>query len=247
MDKQAELQSEVEAIVAYADGASRDDDVLFDRLEALVRRDPGTALETGVALARSADPRRREIGVRLAGMAGVVDPTLRDRALVPLRRALDADTDPRPLSAAIVGLGNLNDDESQPGILARAHHSDPVVRDAVAGALPMVGLDKPALAALRTLALDEDDDVRSWATFGLAASDADDGATRDALMARVEDPDYETRVEAIVGLAGRQDERVRPHLLRELADPEHAEALDWAVKFLNARTGPDGFGPPSAE
>lgn len=239
MVERAALEREVETLIAYADGVPRDDDVLFDRTDALVRLNPGMALEIGQALLSSANPDRRETGVRLIGMAAVIDSALCDVALPSLRPIL-RDARVGPLSAVIVQLAHLDDARSRNEILAHAGHADSAVRQAVACALPSIGLNEAALAALRELMLDDDDDVRDWATFGLAAqSSADDQATRDALLDAVEDDVYEIRVEAIVGLARRQDERVRPYLMRELADPQHADLLDDAVDFLDHGTGRD--------
>jgi HEAT repeat protein len=247
MDERAELEREVEGLMAYADGVPRYDDVLFDRSDALVQRNPGMALEIGRGLLASANPDRRETAARLIGLAAVIDPALRDVALQSLRPLLD---DPRigPLSAAIIALGNLDDAQSANGILAKAGHAEPLVRHAVAVSLPSVGLDEPALAALRELTLDDDDDVRDSATFGLAMlSNADDQATRDALLDLVEDDLYEIRVEAIFGLARWQDERVRPYLMDQLSNPDHADELDQALDFLDHGTGRDWPANPSPE
>ena len=239
MIERADLEREVGTLIAYADGVPRDDDVLFDRTDALARLNPAMALEIGQVLLSSANPDRREIAVNLIGAAALIDLTLRDVALSSLRPILG---DPRvgPLSAVIVQLGHLDDTRSRDEILAHAGHADSAVRHAVACALPSVGLNEAALTVLRELMLDDDDDVRDWATFGLAAlSGADDEATRNALFDCVEDDVYEIRMEAIVGLARRQDERVRPYLMRELADPQHADLLDDAVDFLDHGTGRD--------
>jgi HEAT repeat protein len=239
MDERAELEREVEALIAYADGVPRDDDTLFDRAETLVGRNPGMALEIGRAIISSANPDRRETATNLIGVAALIDPALRAAALHLLRPALD-DLRVGPLSAAIIALGSLADAHSRDGILAKAGHADSLVRHAVAVSLPSVGLNEPALAALRELTLDDDDDVRNVAAFGLAMlSNADDKATRDALLDLADDDVYEIRVEAIFGLSRWQDERVRPYLMDELSDPDHADELDQALAFLDRGTGRD--------
>ncbi len=96
-----------------------------------------------------------------------------------------------------------------------------------------------AVAALRELSADEDEDVRNWATFGIGRMhEGDDPATREALIARVEDPHDETRGEAIWGLAFRHDERVLPHLVRELAVLDEFEVwplMDEAAELMGIR------------
>ena len=81
--------------------------------------------------------------------------------------------------------------------------------------------------------------MRDWATFALGTlADEDTPALRDALAARLDDPDEDTRLEAVHGLALRGDHRAddaardllagtaRPtrrrlarHLLAETAEP----------------------------
>ncbi len=247
VDELTEQMGDVEAIVAYADGKRRDDDELFDRISAFVDRDPEAALVIGERLVRSSDPDRREIGVRLVGVAGVVDDyARRERALPLLRHAL-ADTEVGPLSGAIVQLGHLDDVDSHDLILGQAEHADPVVRDAVATALPSVGLNERSLDALIVLMEDPDDDVRDWATFAVGSlSDFDDERVRSALLARMDDPNLDARLEAIAGLARRRDERVRPFLDAELAEPEHSWVFDKAVQDLDLGTDvpEDGWRSP---
>ena len=57
--------------------------------------------------------------------------------------------------------------------------------------------------------VDDQADVRNWATFGVGHQLDDDGMIiRDALSDRLDDTDYDTRWEAIIGLARRHDPRV---------------------------------------
>jgi hypothetical protein len=233
------LEEEVEQLIAYSHTVSHEGDELFERVGALVKRDPAAALGVGESLMPSAEADRLEMAIRLVGVAAELDrPTLRDRALPMLRRVLIENAESGPLSWAIIELGHLADDDSHDAILAHVRHPESEVRHAVAFALTSCGLNDSSLVALCDLSRDEDKDVRDWATFGLGElTDADGPSIRDALLANVEDADYETRVEAIIGLARRQDERVRPHLVRELADPDHSEMLDDATGFLDNGTG----------
>ena len=233
MDERASLWVDLESLIAFAADRRRDDDEVLDRLSALVKADPAAALEAGEELLKSDEPDRREIGALIIGAAAEIDYGLRDRALPPLRRVLAEDSEPGPISAAIVKLGNKDDLESHDQIVAFARHPDALVRNAVAVSLPAVGLDEVALAALRELSRDDDEDVRDWATFGLGKQyEGDDPETREALLARVEDPHYDTRCEAIWGLAFRHDERVRPYLLRELENPDAGNLVHEAAGMI---------------
>jgi hypothetical protein len=246
VEARTRLEEEVEQLIAYSATVPPDSDELFERVGALVRRDPAAAMAAGESLMASTGNDRLEMAIRLVGVAAVLDrPNLRARALPTLRRVLAANADSGPLGWAIIELGHLDDEDADDAILGYVLHPEAEVRHAVAFALTSCGLDELSLAALCDLSRDEDEDVRDWATFGLGVlTDADSQAIRDALYGNVEDAEYETRVEAIIGLARRQDERVRPHLVRELADPDHSEMLDDATDYLDNGTGRIWYGDP---
>lgn len=64
------------------------------------------------------------------------------------------------------------------------------------------------------LTSDEDAEVRDWATFGLGRQVKVDGAeVRQCLSGRLDDPDEETRAEAIAGLARRHASQIVGHAL----------------------------------
>jgi hypothetical protein len=99
-------------------------------------------------------------------------------------------------------------------VTALADHPGPDVRLSVARALPSIlGIDQvppddPGIITLLRLMTDDDSDVRDWATFGVGSRVAvDSDEIRDALIARLTDPDADTRLEALVGLARRRDPR----------------------------------------
>ncbi|OYV95779.1 MAG: hypothetical protein B7Z73_01935 [Planctomycetia bacterium 21-64-5] len=78
--------------------------------------------------------------------------------------------------------------------------------------------EQAAIECLIRLSRDSDSDVRDWATFGLGSQcDLDTPQIRDALAARLDDTDDDTRHEAIVGLARRQDRRAIAAVGRELS------------------------------
>jgi hypothetical protein len=89
--------------------------------------------------------------------------------------------------------------------------------------------------------------VRDWATFALGAlSPHDTPALRDALAARLEDPDATTRIEAVHGLAVRGDVRGAEAALQLLYGPApegiwERHALEEAAIRLAALTGDGRF------
>ena len=96
------------------------------------------------------------------------------------------------------------------GELARlAEHRSVAVRLVVAqGLVELEDTAGESVAALVALSRDRVDEVRSWATFGLASDGlAGREDVRAALAARLDDRSEEVRVEAVRGLAARGDVR----------------------------------------
>jgi hypothetical protein len=147
-----------------------------------------------------------------------------------LARLCTEEASPPVLGAAISAMGNLGRPEALPYVVAHATHSDPDVRFSVACALPSVAegewLDQahPLVTTLMQLTSDEDSDVRDWANFGLGTQVKVDGAAvRQRLIARLDDPDEDTRAEAIAGLAKRH----APEAIRHVRDALWAQAVTW--------------------
>jgi len=167
-------------------------------------------------------------------------------ALPRLLELLHQANDPGVLVAVIRALGHAWDERACVATLTHATHPDPDVRLEVARAAPG-GLDSDnaqavVAGALIRLSEDEVAEIRDWATFGLGSIlDLDTPEIRSALGARLDDTDFDTRCEALVGLAERRDGRAFrrtvellrsdavPRLAvdaaRALADPRLLEAL----------------------
>ena len=118
------------------------------------------------------------------------------------------DRDPRVVRAAIGGLGHRPLAAALPALLAQLEHPDLRVRFSLAytlGSYP----GPEGTGALMRLAIDRDDLVREWATFGIGTlSEADNDAIRALLWTNAHDPYRDVRGEAVVGLARRSDSRV---------------------------------------
>lgn len=109
-----------------------------------------------------------------------------------------------------------------PALLANLDHPAEEVRFAVAIALSAIAggdQSEAVVSALIRLSTDADGDVRDWATMGLGSiTEKDDDAIRDALAARLDDPEGDTAGEALLGLALRKDARALRPLLTRLED-----------------------------
>jgi hypothetical protein len=108
-----------------------------------------------------------------------------------------------------------------PAVLLLVAHPDTAVRRSVAQALPRLAAEpcpRAVVGALITLSRDPVPEVRDWACYALGTrlSDVDNQPVRDALAARLGDPDAHVRCEALLGLARRRDPRALPAVAARL-------------------------------
>jgi HEAT repeat protein len=120
-----------------------------------------------------------------------------------------------------------------------AHHFDRKIRlAAVQGIVFCEGSDdekgaQPISDVLLSLMEDEDDEIRDWATTGLARQlDDDSRVIRAALWKRMSDPAPGVRCEAIVGLARRHAPHVVERVREGLLDDPVDERILQAASFL---------------
>jgi HEAT repeat protein len=215
-------------------GAESDSDRRWHLLSGLVRSDPSGARAAAEGALNADDSKLREAAADVLGQVATLDREAAIEIADTLVPRLAIEQDPNVLAALIVGLGHTDDPRVQRVVIPLAVHKDENIRLAVAFALPFEALDDESLAVLHRLSSDPDGDVRAWATFALANSDATDNATVEALAARADDPDEDARAEGIYGLARRKDPRARAFIERELARPEHGSLIERAAVELEA-------------
>jgi HEAT repeat protein len=180
-------------------------------------------LEEALKLTTSFDPRVRARAADILGQLGVPERTFPEECLRATIDLLSNDTDPRVLRAAAVALGHLpKEPRGTCALVKLVAHDDRDVRFGVAFALGGRS-DPEAIATLISLTRDDDDEVRDWATFGLGSlCNIDTEPVRAALLDRVTDEHFDTRSEALIGLAQRGDEAAgllgREELLPALRD-----------------------------
>ncbi len=216
-------------------------------LAALGWRGTPDVLEALRPLAAGADPRARSVAAYVAGQLGAPLRTLPEESATLLEEMAGRERDPGVLAVIAEAFGHLGEPWGTERLLGLRHHADGAVRDAVASALAGRG-DPRATAALIELSADADARVRDWATFALGTLAAEDSAAlRDALAARLDDADAETRIEAVHGLALRGDLRAVEPALAILAAGEPGgsrwtrHALSESAIRLAALTGDPRF------
>ncbi|MER8043370.1 ankyrin repeat domain-containing protein [Streptomyces sp. NPDC094032] len=192
---------------------------------ALTARPDPTVFTTATTWCEAPDPLRRALAIQiLATLPGHREsalPVLRELAS---REGAEGRTPPplprEPALSLAFALGQCGDASVVPELLGLAGHPDGEVRRRVAASL--TGLvpagHAEAAGVLVGLSRDHEPRVRDWATLALAELPDDTPAVREALAARLADPDQETAAEAARGLALRQDPRAVEALARILAD-----------------------------
>lgn len=192
------------------------------------------ALQRAAALCESHCSFERAIGAEILGQLGVPERSFPPECGEILCRMLKTETDTNVLQTVLIALWHLSCPAAIPIAARFAIHPDVSVRYGAVFAL--TGHEQQlAIAWLIRLSADPDDDVRDWATFALGSQiDLDTPRLRDALAARLDDPDDDTRAEAMVGLARRKDRRVIPALQKELAKDCIGSLVFEAAELIEA-------------
>ncbi|MFI6595327.1 HEAT repeat domain-containing protein [Nonomuraea sp. NPDC050536] len=190
--------------------------------------------ETYEALGRlcvSQDAREREFGVDAIAQFGVTKdakPYL-ERTLPLLQRMATTEPSPQVLRSVLAALGHQGDPRAFPhvmDIITQEGHTR-TMTDAIALADVLQPGNAEGLALLISMTTDDSDEVRDWATAGLAGLELDTPEVRQALADRLDDTDLHTVAEATRGLAERGDSRAEQGVKRVLAesDDEYAREL----------------------
>ena len=194
----------------------QNEDAAWDAVCALHFRATAEVLDRAKSLLKSEVAAERRLGADVLGQLGVPDRSFPKECLAVLLEMLKHEEDGDVLQAIFIALGHLGEPDAIEAALRFRTHPDPNVRYGVIAALSMHEDDR-AINGLIELSQDEDAHNRDWATFGLGSQIClDTPAIREALVARLNDEDFDTRSEAISGLAERGDRRIIPILMQEL-------------------------------
>jgi HEAT repeat protein len=219
-------------LISAALGVAHDDDSYWDAVWALQYRGTSEVLKQVEELCRSGCNAERRLGADVLGQLGVPERTFPKECESVLLGMLDCERDAAVLSAILIALGHLGQPEAIEPASQLREHPDAEVRHGVV--LALTGHEnQTAIDVLMELSRDEDAHVRDWATFALGQQiGLDTRAIREALAARLDDTDYDTRCEAIVGLAKRGDRRVIPIISKELASDGVGSLVVEAVTMI---------------
>lgn len=220
---------ELIALVLTKD-AEADDNGYWHPIWILQQRLPGT-FDRVTELANSPEEKAREIAATLLGQNGRPE---KDRVMVEeclnlLLLMLRRETSLFVLESIIYAIGHFHAPRAVEPLVAFVNHPETDVRYAVVHSL-CGDDDERAICALTGLTTDPDIRVRDWATFALGSqTELNTPEIRDTLLARVNDPDDDTRCEAYIGLAQRGDLRLAAPFLHELDSTGIDLLQDWRL------------------
>lgn len=195
-----------------------DEEVYWSAVMALHWRSTAEVLGRAAALARSQCSLQRGLAADVLGQLSVERELFVSERTTTLLEMAAVESDGDVWRTILVAFSHLRVAAGIGVATTQLEHPDANVRHAVS--LALAGHDDPrAIEGLIRLSRDESPIVRNWATFGLGTqSELDSAEIREALAARLDDSDLDTRREAMMGLAQRGDERAIPAIMRELSD-----------------------------
>ncbi len=220
---------EVRDLLARAIALEDDEEAQHDVIRRLHR---GPAAETYTECLRllAGVPTERVVACAVLAQLRTADSDYRRKVTTDLKAQL-AHESTSVVAAAIYAFSHLGVEAVVPELIALSSAADDGVRLAVATALARAR-DAKTRDALVRLSMDVDDDVRNWATFSLGVQrNDDDTSVREALKQRLLDSNIETRHEAILGLAIRDDPSAAYGITAELAARRVSSPLLEAVEL----------------
>lgn len=185
----------------------------------LRRRPTQEVFDQALSLTKSENDQEKIIGIDVLAQLGVPKRFNEKKSMEIYFEILDTETNPKVIDSTLSAIGHKTKALSNRQILRLRNfknHKYSDVRFSLVQALG--GIEKlSAIEILIELSKDRHSVVRDWATFNLGSQIAmNNSMITEALWARVSDKDFNTRREAISGLAQRKDPRIKEILVEEL-------------------------------
>ena len=175
-------------------------------------------LDAARELSQQDDPRARAAAAYVLGQLGLPERTFPADSAAALEALEAREEDPDVLATIASAFGHLGSPHGIETLLRLRRHDDARVREGATDAL--AGRDEEGVFdALVELTADPEAAIRDWATFALGTlSPRNTEVLRDALAARLDDTNDDTRIEAVHGLALRGDTRALDAVLDLLGE-----------------------------
>lgn len=204
----------------------------WENIRTLRQRPSEELFLQSVELTKSDNTKIRKIGIDILAQLGSSPRPFLKETLKIYFELLEIETDPDVLMSLLYSIGHNNEElnkEQIEKICSFIDKENGWVKEGLVSAL--LGIDNSTvIETLTKLSSDKLSHIRNWATFGLGTQiERNNKIIREALWNRVNDKHQETKLEAIVGLAKRKDNRVNEIIKREIIDGEYGILLFEAI------------------
>lgn len=184
-----------------------------------------------VEFIQSNEQKKKMIGIDILAQLGKDKRPFRKETLKIYFGLLNTETDIDTLFSIFFGISFNNDslNKKQINKICSFQNTDNIlIKQALVAALGFVE-DENAIHVLIKFSEDKANRIRDWATFYLGQIDFDNEKIRKALWNRVHDKHRDTKMEAIAGLARRNDDRVIDIIKQELVKDDYTTVLFEAI------------------
>lgn len=210
----------------------------WDYISILRKRTTKEVFEKSVQLIKSKTPKEKIIGIDVLAQLGIPPRPFLKKTINLFFEVLETENNTKVLKSLLIGIGHNNEKLSTRQIskLTEFRKSkSSLIKEGLIFSLLTVNHPK-AIECLIKLSSDKLNHIRDWATFGLGTQiNEDNEEIRKALWNRVNDKHPETKLETILGLAKRKDERIKPIIVQELLNGEYGIILFEAIEEIGDR------------
>lgn len=189
-------------------------------------------------LINSDSANHKKIGIDVLAQLGLPPRKFLKQTLKTYFHLLKVEENPEILMSVLYGISHNNENLSKSKIhllCSFAKNENKLIKEGLVAAL--IGIeDKLAIETIIKFSSDKINQIRNWATFDLGTLlTIDNEKIRTALWKRVNDKHQETRLEAIIGLANRKDQRINEIIIQELKAGEMGILLLEAVLEMKSK------------
>lgn len=208
----------------------------WDNISELRKRVNEDVFNQAYEFAKSQIDKKKIIGIDVLAQLGF-DPRFRQEEIIKLCfELLQEKQSDDVLYSLFFGISHNNErltNEQVSQLITFKNSKKSEVRYSLVWAIS--GVDNPkAIETLIELSEDSFSSIRNWATFGIGTlSKQNNDRIIKALWNRTKDKHQETKLEAIVGLANRNQVAVKEQIIEELKNDEYGTLLFDAIETLN--------------
>ena len=208
----------------------------WDNIAELRKRKTEDIYNKAFKLAKSKNNKNKIIGIDILAQFGF-NPRIRQKETINLYfEILECKPNDAILFALFFAISHNNKNLAKKQVIKLTEFKNSENKDirySLVSALSGID-DLLAIETLIELSKDKFSLIRNWATFGIGTlSDLNNNQIITALWLRTKDKHQETKLEAILGLANRNQVLVKQQIIQELKNGEFGILLFDAVKALN--------------